>query len=112
MPKGLGSCCTSSGWVEPKPRWQMDGYKSMDACIGDNTTLTTLTGLVMGIGAQATSQAASLASKAASGLIRGAATTISTYSNAIGWAVVGITAADYAAARSHCNKSTCRNSGE
>ncbi|TVR45715.1 MAG: RHS repeat-associated core domain-containing protein [Planctomycetota bacterium] len=32
VPKGLGACCTSSGWQTPTPYWQRRGYTSPKHC--------------------------------------------------------------------------------
>jgi RHS repeat-associated protein len=107
VPKGLGLCCTRNGWVDPGPYWQVKGYKSLNACIGDISQLTTLHGIVLGVGVQATAQASEAAKKAASKLVARVATQIATKMNVVGWTVIGVTAADYAVARSQCLKDTC-----
>jgi hypothetical protein len=104
---GNNAPCCVGGVPKKRIKRHVKNGTSLDACIADNTKFTTLTGLIMGTGAQAAGSATKAAGKAANKMAKVVLTQIGTKSNAIGWVVTGISLADYAQARTYCERKVC-----
>ena len=82
-------CCVNDTLVRRIPMWENQNYPSLEACIADNSAITSRSGLILG------------------GLLQGFSKVLGKVGGPAGWTVWGITATDWYIAQSVCKAKQC-----